>query len=799
MCLIAFLLLSGNESIVTPTYADLFFYAVDIQYDSNGGVTFFRGKCVLCGDVIKPFGNSVTKGGRCKWQRIPFLTHLKTKHAGVHKQLGVEIRDIRSVQNPKFKKPSSQPAIQSYYAVKRVSSDCEGRKDDEGAKRRDVVQPQCQPTTDLAFHIPRMLGKGSGYITLDCSDVLRTMRVIVSDISLSWNRRTAAADLYWSMQLATYEQSDRLIPQIYEDVRIMLKSLIPCFSSYSLSCDCWSSVSLRVKVICFFLHVYHQNKYKTLLLDVIPIDKGDALSIKSAFKALCDYYGLDESTVVTTDNASSNVRCFGAFQNECKAHGLNTACMHLVSDTKRATQKLFLNFDERRVIRAFFATVEGTCSTLRGSAFSSFVAWLEDNITSNPDLAGLEPTRPPKQCVTRWLGKIEYLKWLQQYGVAVYRFLVNTNTYGIDVVSLYNCLKQLPEVLAVMNVMNNALNLLTPNNCTAHLVLPIVYHMKSLLVDARIGMVHSIPKKMIDSIVFEIEKGCLCISPEKLPLYQCASACYPYLKFIAESLYKDCMDVAEEKYAAILKACSQETLNDLSLSRESFGGYTMTVVNSSKRSSIPGKDTIPNCLKYCKDGMSRIVLRGELGDCESNTVQTIIGMTEDDIEKKIALLKRRIKNKPKNSREFKQSVTELNTLLRWEDNGGSVDDESVDTVDTIDEQPNLLDGVKSLVTATKKGDVHSIPTDEESTRGRPTDPITVMKESYLHLSATEADCERFFRILSQLTKRPYLTNIGKDKVCRIGFLIYYAEEIFYSMADGTNKRDVYSIFYEGRA
>lgn len=112
-------------------------------------------------------------------------------------------------------------------------TDCKAGNDHHGAKRRDVVQLQCQPTTDLAFHIPRLFAKETGYISIDCSDVLKTMRVLVSDISLAWNRRTAAADPYWSLQLATYEQSNRFIPLIYEDVRVMLKSLIPRFSSYS--------------------------------------------------------------------------------------------------------------------------------------------------------------------------------------------------------------------------------------------------------------------------------------------------------------------------------------------------------------------------------------------------------------------------------------------------------------------------------------------------------------------------------------------------------------------------------------
>lgn len=161
-----------------------------------------------------------------------------------------------------------------------------------------------------------------------------------------------------------------------------------------------------MKEICFFLHVYHPNKYKTLLLDAMPIERGDAITIEGALKTVCDYYGLNEYTIVTTDNASSNYRCFGAVQNECKAHSLNTACIQYVPDTKRATQKLSLNLDERRVIRAFFATVEGTYSTLRGSAYSSFVAWLEDNIESNPDLAGLEPTRPPKSAQQEGWGRL---------------------------------------------------------------------------------------------------------------------------------------------------------------------------------------------------------------------------------------------------------------------------------------------------------------------------------------------------------------------------------------------------------
>ena len=291
-----------------------------------------------------------------------------------------------------------------HYSVKRVFTDCEAGNDHHGAKRRDVVRLQCQPMTDLAFHIPRLFGKETGYISIDCSGVLRTMRVLVSDISRLESSNSSSRPVL--------ESAARHMNTVTASFLLFTRTWGLCWSRWfrafphTLSCDCWSSVTLRVKVICFFLHVYHPNKYKTLLLDALPIERGDTITIKGAFKTVCDYYGFNEYTIVTTDNASSNDRCFGAVQNKCKAHGLNTACMQYVSDTKRATQKLFLNLDERRGIRAFFATVEGACSALRGSANSSFVAWLEDNIESNPDLAGLEPTRPPKSAQQEGWGRL---------------------------------------------------------------------------------------------------------------------------------------------------------------------------------------------------------------------------------------------------------------------------------------------------------------------------------------------------------------------------------------------------------
>ena len=50
-------------------------------------------------------------------------------------------------------------------------------------------------------------------------------------------------------------------------------------------------------------------------------------------------------------------------------------------------------------------------------------------------------------------------------------------------------------------------------------------------------------------------------------------------------------------------------------------------------------------------------------------------------------------------------------------------------------------------------------------------------EDVLSIAATEAICERFFRICSMITKRVYVTNLSERTVMRISFICYYKVEI----------------------
>lgn len=60
--------------------------------------------------------------------------------------------------------------------------------------------------------------------------------------------------------------------------------------------------------------------------------------------------------------------------------------------------------------------------------------------------------------------------------------------------------------------------------------------------------------------------------------------------------------------------------------------------------------------------------------------------------------------------------------------------------------------LSSLVVDKKQEEFHCLVNKERLCRSGPTDPVTILKESVLHLFAIEADCEQFFRIPFQVAK-----------------------------------------------
>ena len=76
----------------------------------------------------------------------------------------------------------------------------------------------------------------------------------------------------------------------------------------------------------------------------------------------------------------------------------------------------------------------------------------------------------------------------------------------------------------------------------------------------------------------------------------------------------------------------------------------------------------------------------------------------------------------------------------------------------------------------------------ESTEGYQNLALRELYEFSLCTAPTEADCERFFRILSLFVKKQYRTNMKADTWCKLSFLKYYGKEIYFLFGYGRNDK-----------
>lgn len=149
--------------------------------------------------------------------------------------------------------------------------------------------------------------------------------------------------------------------------------------------------------------------------------------------------------------------------------------------------------------------------------------------------------------------------------------------------------------------------------------------------------------------------------------------------------------------------------------------------------------------------MQRLLLVGELGDSLTHSLRSLAGRSEKSIDKEINTLRKSI-NTRKRGKSFGEQNKRLLLLEQWKLYAGSSDVTSASSGASEEQRRKTHLFLSSLVTDQKEEELHCLVNKERTCRGRPTDPVTTLKESVLHLSATEADCKRFFRILSQVAK-----------------------------------------------
>ena len=119
------------------------------------------------------------------------------------------------------------------------------------------------------------------------------MRIITSNIALTWNKRNKSNDLYWEKELAAYYQSKTIIALIYQNMKFYIKTLLKEVNDYSFSCDGWSVLNVNFKAICVLCPFYYKKQFKPLLLDVVLIENSSVGNFKTWLENTCKENKLD--------------------------------------------------------------------------------------------------------------------------------------------------------------------------------------------------------------------------------------------------------------------------------------------------------------------------------------------------------------------------------------------------------------------------------------------------------------------------------------------------------------------------
>lgn len=790
------------------SYAELCFHVVDCCCDKNDG-DYFYAVCLLCGERIKPFNNGKSNTNWAKWRGTVLSNHLVTNHKASPEQIKSCFTQISDLRMGRGKKRSASKSIGDFFVSRR-------RKEDSNSCNEALDNNPCVPSEEQKSSsedsLCCSLGRGSGYQPISVINVSQVMRIITGNIPLTWEQRDGCS-LFWKDILASYYCSDKYLSLISNNMKVAVKEFIKGFNSYTISFDCWSTINVAFKAVCFFAHVYTDGQYTSFLLDVKSIPDGSSDSLKKAYQEVADFYNLKDGVLFVGDSAAVNTAAFGKRKLLCFAHCLNTACSHLTSTTADRSTKIDygLKYYERNIVSSYFGVAVAVCQLFRGSTFNELNEWFEEKKNTMEDTRDVKLAKPLKACETRWLEKLQYLEWIRQYGVICFRFLCCTGSRGINLKLFHNCLVQLPEVLFCLNTLNNALELLvTEKKCTVHLVLPILRMLTKFFEDNGQSFEGEIPRLIAKSFLHELKNGCLTISPDSQNLYKYATSCCTNMYHIDKDLFNECLEVSDSFFNKIWEMCDEHERNTFPCGYSTYKDYVRAYLSFRprviKESSV---NPLRNALFYRKGGVNGYLLIGKLNaSADYAQLESVMQMDEVTIEKKISDLQRKLKQSEckacpstssgqKRGRKSKRPELEeqLALLIEWKNNGLAVSDKMLDSdcftslkgdfsvllSNTSDEMGyNLFD--------TPKTPYHS---------GIVNIPVKRYYEACLCLAATESDCERFFRILSLIVKKQYRVRMNGDRACSMAFLKYYATAIYYLFGNGKeDKRTITSLFMD---
>ena len=211
-------------------------------------------------------------------------------------------------------------------------------------------------------------------------------------------------------------------------------------------------------------------------------------------------------------------------------------------------------------------------------------------------------------------------------------------------------------------------------------------------------------------------------------------------------------EVAEEEYGRILQSLGEERLRTPTRSRESFARYMTSVVDDIPQQEIHTKASFLDALKSRELGMQGSLMVGELGDSLTHSLRSLAGRSEKSADQEINTFRKNISTRKRRGQSFEEPNDRLFLLEQWKLYGRSSDATPASSGVSEEQRRKTRLFLSSIVAGQRKEEFHCLVNKERLCRNKPTDPVTILKESVLHLSTTEAECEQFFRILSQVAK-----------------------------------------------
>ena len=160
--------------------ADLCFMTVNIEKSGNQ-ISYFKAKCILCGKSFECFQSNGENHNRT-WKEQHLIQHLVSCHDSVDRLLKLHI--IHLSGTPTIPRQEKQSDLTSYFSKRSKSTPSQ------------VELIPVIPVVNDVIPIPVPLE------IVNRQDVMKTMRIIMSNIALSWNKHGKGSDLYWDSELA---------------------------------------------------------------------------------------------------------------------------------------------------------------------------------------------------------------------------------------------------------------------------------------------------------------------------------------------------------------------------------------------------------------------------------------------------------------------------------------------------------------------------------------------------------------------------------------------------------------------